>query len=76
MNAQGRGRQVELSLYDWACGINGYYALDAMPAGHDTQGRTMAHPSIVPYGHVQAAGGPLIYCGGNNSQCDNSGSPV
>ena len=66
----GRGRQVELSLYDCGLGINGYYALDAMLLGHDTQRYGNAHPSIVPYGMFEAADGPLIIAVGNNSQFD------
>jgi len=66
----GRGRQVELSLYDCGLGINGYYALDAMLLGHDTQRYGNAHPSIVPYGMFEAADGPLIIAVGNNNQFD------
>ncbi|MDR0259773.1 MAG: CoA transferase, partial [Comamonas sp.] len=66
----GRGRQIELSLYDCGLGINGYYALDAMLLGHDTQRYGNAHPSIVPYGMFEAADGPLIIAVGNNSQFD------
>ena len=66
----GRGRQIEMSLYDCGLGINGYYALDAMLLGHDTQRYGNAHPSIVPYGMFEAADGPLIIAVGNNSQFD------
>lgn len=66
----GRGRQIEMSLYDCGIGINGYYALDAMLLGHDTQRYGNAHPSIVPYGMFEAADGPLIIAVGNNSQFD------
>ncbi|WP_370679819.1 CaiB/BaiF CoA transferase family protein [Comamonas sp. GB3 AK4-5] len=66
----GRGRQIELSLYDCGLGINGYYALDAMLLGHDTQRYGNAHPSIVPYGMFEATDGPLIIAVGNNSQFD------
>ena len=66
----GRGRQIEMSLYDCGLGINGYYGLDAMLLGHDTQRYGNAHPSIVPYGMFEAADGPLIIAVGNNSQFD------
>ncbi|MGE8397936.1 MAG: CaiB/BaiF CoA transferase family protein, partial [Comamonas sp.] len=64
----GRGRQIELALYDCGLTINGYYALDAMLLGHDTQRYGNAHPSIVPYGLFEAADGPLIIGVGNNRQ--------
>ena len=64
----GRGRQIELALYDCGITINGYYALDAMLLGHDTQRYGNAHPSIVPYGLFEAADGPLIIGVGNNRQ--------
>ena len=64
----GRGRQIELALYDCGLTINGYYALDAMLLGHDTQRYGNAHPSIVPYGLFDAADGPLIIGVGNNRQ--------
>ncbi len=64
----GRGRQIELALYDCGLTINGYYALDAMLLGHDTQRYGNAHPSIVPYGMFEAADGPLIIGVGNNRQ--------
>ena len=66
----GRGRQIELALYDCGITINGYYALDAMLLGHDTQRYGNAHPSIVPYGLFEAADGPLIIAVGNNNQFD------
>ena len=64
----GRGRKIELALYDCGLTINGYYALDAMLLGHDTQRYGNAHPSIVPYGLFEAADGPLIIGVGNNRQ--------
>jgi crotonobetainyl-CoA:carnitine CoA-transferase CaiB-like acyl-CoA transferase len=64
----GRGRQIELALYDCGLTINGYYALDSMLLGHDTQRYGNAHPSIVPYGLFEAADGPLIIGVGNNRQ--------
>ena len=64
----GRGRQIELALYDCGLTINGYYALDAMLLGHDTQRYGNAHPSIVPYGLFDALDGPLIIGVGNNRQ--------
>lgn len=66
----GRGRKIEMSLYDCGLTVTGYYALDSMQLGHDTQRYGNAHPSIVPYGLFEAADGPLIIAVGNNSQFD------
>ena len=66
----GRGRKIEMSLYDCGLTITGYYGLDSMQLGHDTQRYGNAHPSIVPYGLFEAADGPLIIAVGNNSQFD------
>ncbi|MBY0409128.1 MAG: CoA transferase [Burkholderiaceae bacterium] len=66
----GRGRQIEMALYDCGLMITGYYGLDAMLLGHDPQRYGNAHPSIVPYGMFDAADGPLIIAVGNNSQFD------
>ncbi|WP_459615272.1 CaiB/BaiF CoA transferase family protein [Bordetella sp. 2513F-2] len=64
----GRGRLIEMALYDCGIMITGYYGLDAMQLGRDPQRYGNAHPSIVPYGMFEAADGPLIIAVGNNSQ--------
>ncbi|SFE95397.1 Crotonobetainyl-CoA:carnitine CoA-transferase CaiB [Paracidovorax wautersii] len=66
----GRGRLIELALYDCGLMISGYYGLDAMQLGRDPQRYGNAHPSIVPYGMFDAADGPLIIAVGNNAQFD------
>ncbi|KQR41471.1 CaiB/BaiF CoA-transferase family protein [Acidovorax sp. Leaf160] len=66
----GRGRLIEMALYDCGLMVTGYYGLDAMQLGHDPQRYGNAHPSIVPYGMFEAADGPLIIAVGNNSQFD------
>lgn len=66
----GRGRKIEMALYDCGLTVTGYYGLDSMQLGHDTQRYGNAHPSIVPYGLFEAADGPLIIAVGNNSQFD------
>lgn len=66
----GRGRKIEMALYDCGLTINGYHALDAMLLGHDTRRLGNGHPSIVPYGLFDAADGALIIAVGNNSQFD------
>lgn len=66
----GKGRHIEMSLYDCGLMVTGYYGLDAMLLGRDPQRYGNAHPSIVPYGMFEAADGPLIIAVGNNSQFD------
>ncbi len=66
----GKGRHIEMSLYDCGLMVTGYYGLDAMLLGRDPQRYGNAHPSIVPYGMFEAADGPLIIAVGNNQQFD------
>jgi len=66
----GRGRRIEMALYDCGLSINGYCALDALQLGHEPKRYGNNHPSIVPYGLFEAADGPLIIAVGNNSQFD------
>ncbi len=66
----GKGRHIEMALYDCGLMITGYYGLDAVLLGHDPQRYGNAHPSIVPYGMFEAQDGPLIIAVGNNSQFD------
>ena len=66
----GKGRHIEMALYDCGLMITGYYGLDAMLLGHDPQRYGNAHPSSVPYGMYDAADGPLIIAVGNNAQFD------
>ncbi|MFT3777734.1 MAG: CoA transferase [Ottowia sp.] len=66
----GRGRLIEMALYDCGLMVTGYYGLDALKLGHDPERYGNAHPSIVPYGMFEAADGPLIIAVGNNSQFD------
>lgn len=66
----GRGRHIEMALYDCGIMVTGYYGLDALQLGHDPERYGNAHPSIVPYGMFEAADGPLIIAVGNNAQFD------
>ena len=66
----GKGRLVEMALYDSGIMITGYYGLDAMQLGHDPERYGNAHPSIFPYGMYEAADGPMIIAVGNNAQFD------
>ena len=66
----GKGRLIEMALYDCGLMVTGYYGLDALKLGHDPERYGNAHPSIVPYGMFEAADGPLIIAVGNNAQFD------
>jgi crotonobetainyl-CoA:carnitine CoA-transferase CaiB-like acyl-CoA transferase len=66
----GKGRLIEMALYDCGIMVTGYYGLDAMLLGRDPERYGNAHPSIVPYGMYDAADGPLIIAVGNNGQFD------
>lgn len=66
----GRGRLIEMALYDCGIMVTSYYGLDALLLGHDPQRFGNAHPSIVPYGMFEAADGPLIIAVGTNAQFD------
>ncbi|MFG1289840.1 MULTISPECIES: CaiB/BaiF CoA transferase family protein [Xanthobacter] len=64
----GRGRRVELALFDCGLAITSYYGLEALVQGKDPPRYGNAHPSIVPYGVFEAADGPLVITVGNNTQ--------
>lgn len=64
----GRGRHVELALFDCGLMISAYYGLEALLMQKDPPRYGNAHPSIVPYGVFDAADGPLIIAVGNNAQ--------
>ena len=66
----GKGRHIEMALYDCGIMVTGYYGLDALQLGRDPARYGNAHPSIVPYGMFEAQDGPLIIAVGNNSQFD------
>lgn len=66
----GRGRLIEMALYDCGVMITSYYGLDALLLGRDPERYGNAHPSIVPYGMFEAADGPLIIAVGTNAQFD------
>ncbi|MDR5753363.1 MULTISPECIES: CaiB/BaiF CoA-transferase family protein [unclassified Caballeronia] len=64
----GRGRHVEMALFDCGLMITAYYGLEALILGGDPPRYGNAHPSIVPYGVFDAADGPLVVTVGNNAQ--------
>jgi crotonobetainyl-CoA:carnitine CoA-transferase CaiB-like acyl-CoA transferase len=64
----GRGRHIEMALFDCGLMITAYYGLEALVLGEDPPRYGNDHPSIVPYGVFDAADGPLVITVGNNSQ--------
>lgn len=64
----GRGRHVQLALYDCGLSLTSYYGLEALAMGVDPPRYGNAHPSIVPYGVFDAQDGPLVITVGNNAQ--------
>ena len=66
----GKGRLIEIALYDCGVMVTGYYGLDALKLGRDPERYGNAHPSIFPYGMYESANGPLIITVGNNAQFD------
>ncbi len=64
----GKGRHVELALFDSGMTIGAYYALEALALGQDPPRYGNAHPSIVPYGVFEAADGAFVVTVGNNAQ--------
>jgi len=66
--SSGRGRHVQMALYDCGLMITSYYGMEALLQGGDPAKFGNAHPSIVPYGVFDAADGPLVITVGNNGQ--------
>ena len=64
----GKGRHIEMALFDCGLTITAYYGLEALLTGEDPPRYGNAHPSIVPYGVFDAQDGPLVVSVGNNSQ--------
>jgi len=64
----GRGRHIEMALFDCGLMITSYYGLEALMTGEDPLRYGNAHPSIVPYGVFEAEDGALVITVGNNAQ--------
>jgi crotonobetainyl-CoA:carnitine CoA-transferase CaiB-like acyl-CoA transferase len=64
----GKGRHVQLALFDCGISLTSYYGLEALQHGKDPPRYGNAHPSIVPYGVFEAADGPLVITVGTNRQ--------
>lgn len=56
----GRGRLIDVSLYDGTMSMLGYFAQLAFVTGEDPQPVGSAHVTIVPYGSFTAQGGAVI----------------
>ena len=67
-HSTGRGRHVQMALYDCGLMITSYYGMEALLKAGDPPKFGNAHPSIVPYGVFEAADGPLVITVGNNDQ--------
>ncbi|MFO1200435.1 MAG: CaiB/BaiF CoA-transferase family protein [Burkholderiaceae bacterium] len=64
----GRGKHIEMALFDCGVMVTAYYGLEALLMGKDPEKYGNAHPSIVPYGVFDAADGSLVIGVGNNGQ--------
>ncbi len=58
--ATGRGRLIDVSLYDGTLSLLGYLSQLAFLTGQDPQPMGSAHPSVVPYDGFQASDGTII----------------
>jgi crotonobetainyl-CoA:carnitine CoA-transferase CaiB-like acyl-CoA transferase len=59
-NSTGKGRLVDISLYDGLIGMLGYFAQLAFITGEDPPTMGSSHPNIVPYGSFPASDGSII----------------
>jgi len=64
----GRGRCIEMALFECGLALTSYYGLEALVNGAEPPRYGNAHPSIVPYGVFEAQDGPLVITVGNNAQ--------
>jgi crotonobetainyl-CoA:carnitine CoA-transferase CaiB-like acyl-CoA transferase len=67
----GRGRHVQLALFDCGLTLTCYYGLEALRHGKEPPRYGNAHPAIVPYGVFDAADGPLVITAATNRQFVN-----
>ncbi len=59
-SSTGRGRLIDIGLYDGLIGMLGYFAQLAFITGEDPPPMGSSHPNIVPYGSFPAADGSII----------------
>lgn len=67
----GKGRHIEMALFDCGLMLTSYYGLEALLTGEDPPRYGNAHPSIMPYGVYDAADGPVVITVGNNRQYES-----
>lgn len=67
----GKGRHIEMALFDSGLMLTSYYGLEALLLGKDPPRYGNAHPSIMPYGVFDAADGPVVITVGNNRQFES-----
>ena len=56
----GKGRLIDISLYDGLIGMLGYFAQLAFITGEDPPTMGSSHPNIVPYGSFPTSDGAII----------------
>ena len=56
----GKGRLIDISLYDGLIGMLGYFAQLTFITGNDPPPMGSSHPNIVPYGSFPASDGSII----------------
>src|SRR5580692_2757617 len=59
-HATGKGRLIDISLYDGLIGMLGYFAQLGFITGEDPPPMGSSHPNIVPYGSFPASDGSII----------------
>ncbi|HXP03637.1 MAG TPA: CaiB/BaiF CoA-transferase family protein [Stellaceae bacterium] len=59
-HSTGKGRLIDISLYDGLIGMLGYFAQLAFITGEDPPTMGSSHPNIVPYGSFPASDGSII----------------
>ena len=64
----GRGRHIEMALFDCGIMVTAYYGLEALVLQQDPPRWGNAHPAIVPYGVFDTADGAIVITVGNNAQ--------
>src|SRR5690606_278612 len=64
----GRGRHIEMSLFDSGISITAFHGLESLLRGQDLPRHGNDHPTIIPYGVYDAQDGPLVVAVGNNAQ--------
>jgi len=64
----GRGRHIELSLFDCGIALTSYIGVEALTTGREPLRAGNGHPAIVPYGVFAAADGPIVVAVGTTAQ--------